>query len=129
MNSKRRKAQTKGLAQRRTQDKRSELRQWIDQQYAEDPGLKGRVDALLAEMTLEQDLVRLREDRGLSQTTVAKLLGVSQPAVAKLETDKIKNAKLSTVVRYAAALGGRVKVEIVPSRRRLVGLRRVARAS
>lgn len=129
MNTKRRKAQTKGLAQRQTQDKRSELRKWIDQQYAEDPGLKGRVDALLAEMTLEQDLVRLREDRGLSQTTVAKLLGVSQPAVAKLETDKIKNAKLSTVVRYAAALGGRVKVEIVPSRRRLVGLRRVARAS
>jgi predicted XRE-type DNA-binding protein len=125
MTTKRRKAQTKG----QTQAERSELREWIDQQYAEDPGLKTRVDELLAEMTLEQDLVKLREARGLSQSTVAKLLGVTQPAVAKLETDKIKNAKLSTLVRYAAALGGRVKVEIVPTRRRLVGLRRVARAS
>lgn len=127
MNSKRRKAQTKGLALRKTQDERSDLRKWIDQQYAEDPGLKTRVAELLAEMNLEEDMVRLREARGLSQTTVAQLIGVSQPAVAKLETDRAKHAKLSTLVRYVAALGGRVKVEIVPGPLRLVGLKRAAK--
>ncbi len=108
--------------------KKSELREWIDQQYAEDPGLKARVDKLLTEMELEQDLVALREARGLSQATTAKLLGISQPAVAKIEKGTMRNAKLSTLVRYAAALGGRVKVEIVPGPRRVVGLKRAAKA-
>ena len=34
--------------------------------------------------------------------------------MAKLESEKVKNAKISTLARYAAALGGRLKVEIVP---------------
>jgi DNA-binding XRE family transcriptional regulator len=106
---------------------KSEVREWIDQQYAEDPGLKGRVDRMLNEMELEQDLARLRETCGISQTTVAKLLGVSQPAIAKLEAGKLTNTKVSTLVRYAAALGGRVKFQIVPGPRKIVGLRRAAK--
>lgn len=106
--------------------KKSELREWMDHQYAEDSGLKIRVDELLNELELEQELVALREHVGLSQATVARLLGVSQPAVAKLESAKIKNAKLSTLAKYAAVLGGRLKVEIVPGRRRIIGLARRA---
>lgn len=110
--------------------KKSKLREWMDQQYARDPGLKARVEELLAEMELEQDLVALREERGLSQSTVAKILGVSQPAVAKLESEKVKNAKISTLARYAAALGGRLKIEIVAESkgRKVVGLRHRAAA-
>ena len=94
--------------------RKSELQGWMDRKYAQNRGLKARVETLLNEMELEQDLVALREKRGLSQTAAAKLLGVSQPAVAKLESEKVKNAKISTLARYAAALGGRLKVEIVP---------------
>ena len=94
--------------------RKSELQEWMNRKYAHDRGLKARVESLLNEMELEQDMVALREKRGLSQTAAAKLLGVSQPAVAKLESGKVKNAKISTLARYAAALGGRLKVEIVP---------------
>jgi transcriptional regulator with XRE-family HTH domain len=104
---------------------KSEVRQWIDEQYTADPGLKGRVDELLAEMELEQGLVALRESRGLSQSTLAKLLDVSQPAVAKLESDKVQSAKLSTLLRYVTALGGRLKIEITRERQhKLTGLLR-----
>ena len=104
------------------------LKQYMAEQYRETPGLREAVDAMVAEMALEQDLVALREARGVSQAAAAKLIGVSQPAVAKLETSKVRNAKLSTLVRYAAALGGRVTVEIVPGPRKIVGLKRAAKA-
>ena len=107
--------------------KKTELQEWMDQQYAKDPRLKQRVDELLNEMELEQDLVALRQARGLSQTTVAKLLGVTQPAVARLESEKIKTAQLTTLAKYVAVLGGRLKVEILPVRRKLVGLKRAAK--
>lgn len=104
------------------------LKAYMAEQYRETPGLREAVDAMVAEMALEQDLVALREARGVSQAALATMLGVSQPAVAKLETSKVHNAKLSTLVRYAVALGGRVKVEIVPAPRKVVGLKRAAKA-
>lgn len=107
---------------------KTELRAWMDQQYAKEPGLKQRVDELVAEMGLEQDLAALRESRGLSQSALARAIGVSQPAVAKLESDKIKNVKISTLAKYVAGLGGRLKVEIIPGPRKAVGLRRAAKA-
>ena len=101
----------------------------MDEQYAKDPGMKRRVDVLLNEMEIEQDLVALREQRGLSQRELAKRLGVSQPAVAKIESGKIKNIELKTLVRYVAALEARVRIEIVKDRvpQRVVALK-VARA-
>jgi DNA-binding XRE family transcriptional regulator len=101
---------------------KSEVRQWLDEQYAADPGLKARVEKGLAELELEQGLVALRESRWLSQAAAAKLLHVSQPAVAQLEASK--DPKVSTLLRYVTALGGRLKVEIVPGPRKVVRLRR-----
>src|SRR5690606_12420722 len=50
------------------------------------------------------ELVALRTERGLSQTDVAARMGTSQSAVARLESGKA-DARLSTLERYAAALG------------------------
>jgi predicted XRE-type DNA-binding protein len=101
------------------------LEQYVAERYAEKPGLREAVDAMVAEMELEQDLVALREHAGLSQTALAGVLGVSQPAVAKLESaDNVKTAKIETLARYVAALGGRLRVQIVPGPRKIVGLRR-----
>jgi len=85
---------------------RTELQEWIDQQYANEPKLRERVKELMAEMEIEQQLVALREARRVSQHTLAKVLGVSQPAIAKLEAGRTKNRKLGTIVRYVGALGG-----------------------
>ena len=90
--------------------KRAVMR-WVDEQLVHDAGLARRVDELLNRMRLEQDLVALRKARGLSQSQLAKMLHVSQPRIAKIESGDVNNMELKTLVRYAAALGARVKIE------------------
>ena len=65
-------------------------------------------------MKIEQELAALRDKRGLSQREVARILGVSQPYVAKLESGKIKNLGVRTLVKYATALGGTLTLRIEP---------------
>ena len=56
---------------------------------------------------LSEELSRRRRDLGLSQTEVAARMGTSQSAVARLEAGD-GDVRLSTIERYAAALGGEV---------------------
>jgi DNA-binding XRE family transcriptional regulator len=51
-----------------------------------------------SEMEIEQGLVALREERGVSQTALARMIGVSQPAIAKLESGRTRNVELKTLV-------------------------------
>ena len=110
--------------------KKTELRGWIDQQYARDAGLRQRVNEIMTQMEIEQGLVALREQRGVSQTALARIIGVSQPAIAKLESGKAKNVELRTLARYVAALGGRLRIEVARdrSRERLGRRRKAAKA-
>lgn len=61
---------------------------------------------------LLRDLVALRKKHGLSQEVVAERMGVSQPAVAKFERYDA-NPRLSTLRRYAMAVGARLIDEVV----------------
>jgi DNA-binding XRE family transcriptional regulator len=99
------------MATKRNKGK-SELRRWMNEQYRKTPGLKKRVEALVEEMSVEQDLVALREERGLSQRALASLIGVTQPVIARIESGKARNLELKTVVRIAAALGARVRIQL-----------------
>ena len=58
----------------------------------------------------------LRESRGLSQAQLAGRLGITQSAIAQLESAQPKNVELRTLVRVAAALGAHVDVSIRPRR-------------
>lgn len=88
---------------------------WVDERLARDADLRRRVERRMAELRLEEALLALRESRGLTQAQVAKLLGISQPAVAKLEAGA-RNVKLATLCRYAEALGAQLRVELVRRR-------------
>jgi predicted XRE-type DNA-binding protein len=94
--------------------KKTAVMEWIDERLKADPGLAREVDEILSGMRLEQDLAALRERRKLTQRQVAKLLGTSQPYVAKLESGRVKNLGIGTLVKYAQALGGTVTVRITP---------------
>lgn len=59
-----------------------------------------QAEAMLAEMPLDE----LRQARGLSQKYLAEVLGVQQPAIAKLE--KRTDMYLSTLRSHIAAMGG-----------------------
>ncbi len=54
---------------------------------------------------------------GLSQTEVAARMGTSQSAVARLESGAL-DVRLSTLTRYAAALGDDVDVEFADKERK-----------
>ena len=43
--------------------RRTELREWVDEQYRKTPSLKRRVEALVEEMSIEQGLIALRDER------------------------------------------------------------------
>ena len=92
--------------------KKANFEEWFDAQLRMDADLNRQVKETLQAMRIEQDLVALREARGVSQTQLAKTLGVSQPAVAKLESGKAKNIELRTLVRAVSALGGMVEIKI-----------------
>lgn len=60
---------------------------------------------------LVKSLAQQRVEMGLSQTEVAARMGTSQSAVARLEGGEA-DPRLSTLERYAAALGGQLDVRL-----------------
>jgi len=94
---------------------KTSLMGWIDEQLDRDARLRQEVDEALNALRLEQDLIALRERCGLSQSQLAKLVGVSQPAIAKIESGKIKNLQLKTLLRTAKAMGATVKIQLQKS--------------
>ena len=75
------------------------------------PGLQ---DLSGGRRALIEELVRTRRDSELSQTEIAARMGTSQSAVARLESGDL-DARLSTLERYAAALGRTVDWQVRPS--------------
>ena len=71
-------------------------------------GLRGRRRELI------EELVRARRESALSQTEIAARMGTSQSAVARLESGEL-DARLSTLERYAAALGRTVDWQVRPT--------------
>jgi predicted transcriptional regulator len=67
------------------------------------PGVRGQV------------ILSLEAFSGLSQTVIAARMRTSQSAVARLESGEV-DTKLSTVERFAAALGQRVEWRIAKAR-------------
>jgi transcriptional regulator with XRE-family HTH domain len=72
------------------------------------------VEAALERRRLLRELAADRVELGLSQTAVAAEMGTSQSAVARIESGNA-DVKMSTVERYAATLGRRVKWRIAPN--------------
>lgn len=87
------------------------LTEIIAERTARNPEFPGLVEAATRRRELLKELGAQREKLGLTQTAVAAVMGTSQSAVARLESGDV-DAKLSTVERYAAAIGQRVEWRI-----------------
>ncbi|EDZ9929541.1 helix-turn-helix domain-containing protein [Salmonella enterica] len=61
------------------------------------------------EEELQELLADLRRRAGINSTQVAERMGITQPAVSKLEKNASK-ASVSTLERYAAACGASIKI-------------------
>ncbi len=56
-------------------------------------------------MTIGERVRKLRTQRGLSQNRLAKIAGVEQPTICRLEKNVSKNLKTDNAARIAKALG------------------------
>lgn len=63
------------------------------------------------EEELRAVLIEMKSKSGLTSTEIAVRMGVSQPAVSRLERN-VANASFSTLQRYAAACGMRIKLSL-----------------
>lgn len=91
----------------------------VDERTAHNSEFPELVAAAVRRRALLRELAAKRDAAGLSQTAVAARMGTSQSAVARLESAEV-DVKLSTVERYAAAVGQRVEFHLAddPPKRR-----------
>jgi transcriptional regulator with XRE-family HTH domain len=82
-------------------------------EWLKNPKYKAAYDGLAQEFAIASALIRARAEAGLTQEEVAKKLGVTQPAVARMESGK--NISLKTITRYANAVQQPIRLEILPA--------------
>jgi DNA-binding XRE family transcriptional regulator len=79
------------------------------QVWEQDPAFMAEYEALEEEFALAGALIRARAAADMSQHDIARHMGTSQPAVARLEGGK-SNPSLATLRRYAAAVGAKLVI-------------------
>jgi len=72
------------------------------------PESRARAKSKAQAMLVEMPLFELRQARGLSQKTLADILHVQQPSIAKLE--KRTDMYLSTLRNHIEAMGGQLDI-------------------
>ncbi len=82
-----------------------------------DPEFKKAWDNLAAEYDLAAEVIRMRMARNLTQTQLAKLVGTSQPAIARLESGNHTNVTLAFLYRVARALDVEPRLKFVAAPR------------
>ncbi|RJG45422.1 MULTISPECIES: helix-turn-helix transcriptional regulator [unclassified Mesorhizobium] len=85
----------------------------LKKRWMEDPAFRKEYDEADAEYAIIEALIRARNDAHLSQAELAEKIGTTQSAVARLEGGGV-SPTLSTLQRYAAATGTRLRLELIP---------------
>jgi ribosome-binding protein aMBF1 (putative translation factor) len=88
--------------------KKDFLDEIIEEGTKRNPKFPEMVDGAYRRRVLLRELAAKRERAGITQKDVAATMKTSQSAVARIERGEI-DAKLSTVDRYAAAIGHRLE--------------------
>jgi predicted transcriptional regulator len=92
-------------------------REYIKEQIKKNPKFADDLAEADREVAIAVELAKLREQRGLSQTQLAQLVGMKQPQIARLESGAYFPA-IGTLIRLLAALGG--KLELGPTECRVI---------
>ncbi len=89
------------------------LDELIAERTARNPDFPKLLEAAERRQALLKGLASVREKRRQSQTAIAAEMKTSQSSVARLESPA-GDARLSTIDRYAEALGFRVQWHLLP---------------
>lgn len=79
------------------------------QMMQDDPDYAREYDALEEEFAFIKKMILARKRAGLSQSDVARRMGISQPRVAKIESGS--NISLDILRRYAKATGSALVID------------------
>lgn len=85
--------------------------------WQRDPAFRTEYEALEDEFALFDELLRAREQAGLTQAEVAARMGTQAPAVARLEAGGGRaghSPSLTTLRKYARAVGCQLEIRMVP---------------
>lgn len=88
-------------------------------EWQQDPEFRVAYDALETEYALLRELLRARQQAGLTQAEVAEKMGTKPPAVTRLETslsDSRHSPTIATLKKYARAVGCKLEVHLVPDK-------------
>ena len=78
-----------------------------------DPEFKKHYQEERQSLKLAMKIAELRNQKGLSQQELAKLMGTSQQAISRIESGEYEGFTLKTLEKIAEATGMRVKIEFV----------------
>ncbi len=78
------------------------------------PEVKAEYDRLEPEFAFLDEVLKARAAAGLTQAEVARRIGTTQSAIARLESCSPKHSpSIATLQKYALALGCRLEVRLV----------------
>ena len=80
------------------------------------PGFGKAYDALELEYQLANQMLKARARAGLTQEVVAQRMGTTKSAVSRLEAAGKHAPSLTTLKRYAGAVGCDLQVRLVPQK-------------
>jgi len=90
------------------------LHRWEDvraEAARRDPGFEEGVARLREQTDFVMGLGELRQGRKVTQKDLAAKLGMTQANVSRIERED--DVRLSTLEKYAAALGGRLEIHVI----------------
>jgi DNA-binding XRE family transcriptional regulator len=90
-------------------------------------GFREAYEDLEEEYRLTRDMLRARSKLGLTQEAVAELMGTTKSAVSRLERAGKHAPSLTTLKKYAHAVGCRLEIKLVPESRLTRGSARVSK--
>ena len=83
---------------------------------AQKKGFTEAYDALELEYALAAQMLKARARAGLTQELVAERMGTTKSAISRLEAVGKHAPSLSTLRRYAEAVGCQIQVKLIPQK-------------
>jgi transcriptional regulator with XRE-family HTH domain len=80
------------------------------------PGVKAAYEEMEPEFSLLRELLRARQNAGLSQAEIAERMGTKAPAVTRLESSLSSgkhSPSIATLKKYAKALGCHLEIKLI----------------
>ena len=82
------------------------------------PEVKAAYDAAEQEFAFLDQVLKARAESGLTQAEIARRIGTTQSAIARLESAESKHSpSIATLQKYAKAMGYTVQLKLVKERR------------